>query len=392
MPHERATPDNREIRVNSKTRLTHALTGKSVDRTPVNFYEVGGFAVDPDAPDPFNIYNDPSWRPLLELAENETDLIRMVAPDARPAADNCRDALFSEKTEERDGARYTYRKVRVGGRTLTETQRRDAGVNTVWQVEHLLKGPDDARAFLELPDEVFAYEPDAASIMQAEEALGDRGLVMVDTGDPLCAAAALFSMEDYIAMAYTESALFHRLLEKFARHLYPFVEKTAAAAPGRLWRVYGPEYASEPYLPPPLFRDYVHEYTTPIIKLIHKHGGMARLHSHGRLRNILPIIAEMGADALDPVEPPPQGDITLREVRNLYGADMTLFGNIEVSTIETLESDAFEGLVKNTLREVAETSGKGFVLMPTAAPYGRRITANTLRNYETLVRLAKLTP
>jgi hypothetical protein len=123
--------------------------------------------------------------------------------------------------------------------------------------------------------------------------------------------------------------------------------------------------------------------------MIQQHGGIVRLHSHGRLRNILPIIAEMGADALDPVEPPPQGDISLGEVRQMYGDTLTLFGNIEVSAIEILEPDDFEQVVRKTLDEVNACPGKGFVLMPTAAPYGRHISTNTLRNYETLVRLVK---
>lgn len=373
--------------MDSRTRLLNALTGKPVDRIPVNFYEIGGFAVNPDDPDPFNVYNDPSWRPLIELAEQETDLIRMVKPKLIPASNNCRDEFFHVRKEERDGARYTHVEVHIGNKVLTETRRRDAGVDTIWQVEHLLKGPEDARAFLELPDEAFAFEPDVSAVHEKEDALGDCGLVMVDTEDPLCAAAALFSMEDYLTMAFMEPTLFHQLLEKFARSIYPRVEKVAAAVPGRLWRVYGPEYASEPYLPPSLFRDFVYEYTSPIIRIIQQHGGIVRLHSHGRLRNILPIIAEMGPDALDPVEPPPQGDISLGEVRQNYGNTLTLFGNIEVSAIETLEPAAFEKLVAETLRQVNSVPGKGFVLMPTASPYGRHISANTLRNYETLVRL-----
>ena len=44
------------------------LLGKPVDRPAVNFYEIGGFNIDPSDPDNFNVYNDPSWQPLLRLA------------------------------------------------------------------------------------------------------------------------------------------------------------------------------------------------------------------------------------------------------------------------------------------------------------------------------------
>ena len=33
--------------------------------------------------------------------------------------------------------------------------------------------------------------------------------------------------------------------------------------------------------------------------------------------------------------------------------------------------------------------GRGFVLMPSAAPYGRIISSNTMYNYETMVRLTE---
>ncbi len=63
-----------------RERLMATLCGEPVDRPAVNFYEIGGFKDDPSYPDEFNIYNDPSWKPLLELAEQQTDLIRMRSP------------------------------------------------------------------------------------------------------------------------------------------------------------------------------------------------------------------------------------------------------------------------------------------------------------------------
>ena len=48
----------------------------------------------------------------------------------------------------------------------------------------------------------------------------------------------------------------------------------------------------------------------------------------------------------------------------------------------------FEAVVRRTLAEGTAGEGRGFILLPTAATYGRRIPAQTLRNYETIVRLA----
>jgi len=371
-----------------RERLTATLRGEPVDRPAVSFYEIGGWPADPDDPDPFNIYNHPSWRPLLELAENQTDLIRLVHPVMNPLPGVDSEQFFNAQTWTENGSLFTRTTVNIGGRTLSSLTRRDPDIKTVWTIEHLLKDANDARAYLEIPDEVFIREPDVSGLFAEEEKLGDRGIVMVDTADPICIAASLFSMADYTVFAFVERGLFHKLLEKWARIILPMVEKVASEFPGRLWRICGPEYATEPYLPPALFREYVVGYTGPIVRAIEKHGGFARIHCHGRIRSVLPYFVEMGASATDPIEPPPQGDVELSYVRREYGRDLVLFGNIEVADIENMDPREFEKLVGRTLEEGTEGEGKGFVLMPTAAPYGRVITPTTMANYRTMVRLA----
>jgi hypothetical protein len=365
------------------------LRGESVDRPAVNFYEIGGFKFDRSNSDPFYIYNDPSWAPLIQLAEEETDIIRIVTPRKRTALSNPSSELFASECYEKDGSRYFRTTLKVGNRTLTSLARRDPDIDTNWFIEHLLKDVDDLKAYLELPDEIFDYELDISHMFEEEKILGDAGIVMVDTPDPLCMAASLFSMEDYLVIALTEQNLFHQLLEKFARYLYPVTEYVAREFPGRHWRIYGPEYATEPYLPPRLFREYVVNYTKPMVDIINKYGGYPRIHCHGRVKNVLPYIVEMGVVAIEPLEPPPQGDVELDWVRCEYGQDLVLMGNIEVSDIENLEPAEFEKVVIKSLRDGTSGKGKGFVLMPTACPYSRKIRPRTMANYETMVRLAK---
>jgi hypothetical protein len=325
---------------------------------------------------------------LLKLAEEQTDLIRMRKIRLKPSPDNCRDGFFQTETYYQAGTRFTRTTLRVGGRILTALDRRDPEVDTTWHVEHLLKSLDDLKAYLELPDEVFGAEPDLSNFVDADREVGDRGIVMVDSDDPICVAAMLFNMEDYVLLAYRERVWFHRLLEKLAPHFHARTEQVAMAFPGHLWRIYGAEFATEPYLPPRLFEEYVVRYTGPMVATIQKYGGYARLHCHGRIASALPYIREMGPTAIDPIEPPPQGDVQLAEVRREYGKDLVLFGNIEARDIEYLAPPDFEKVVVQALRDGTSGVGKGFVLMPTASPYGRTITPTTLANYETMVRLA----
>lgn len=373
-----------------RERLMATLRGEPVDRPAVCFYELNGLDQNFADPDPFNIFNDPSWKPLLDLTRDKSDVIVMRSvPFINTALDPAEELTSRETWYDERGSRIMRTVIRAAGRTLTSVARRDPDIDTVWTVEHLLKDVADFEAWLDLPQAPFSGEPDVHGVLDAEARIGDSGIVMIDTCDPLCVVALLFEMGLFTVTAVMENALMHRALEKVASVLQPQIEAIAKALPGRLWRIYGPEIASPPYLPPHLFEDYVVRYDTPMVEAIQRHGGYARIHSHGRLHDILDHIAATGCLALDPIEPPPQGDVTLGYVRRNYGPQMALFGNLEVSDIENLPTAAFAKKVETALREGTEGQGRGYVLMPSAAPYGRHLPAQTLRNYEEMIRLVE---
>jgi uroporphyrinogen-III decarboxylase len=297
--------------------------------------------------------------------------------------------LARTESEGDDTTRATTRTVRIGSRELRTRTRRNADMNTTWTEEHFLKDLADLDAYLSLPEPELAVEPSLDALLGVEQRLGDTGLAMISCGDPICAAAPLFDMSDYLVIAMTEPERFHRLLERLARPVWALTEAAAKAAPGRLWRICGPEYASPPYLPPALFREYVVRYTKPMVEMIQRHGGYVRLHSHGRLRDILDDIAGMGCDGLDPIEPPPQGDVPLREVRERHGRQMVLFGNLEASDLVNLPPEQFAAKIRQALDEGTAGTGRGFVLQPSACPCGRVISPRVLRNYELMVELAE---
>jgi len=365
------------------------LNGKPVDRPAVSFYEIGGFDVNPADPDRFNIYNSPSWQPLLRLAEEETDLIRMRAPERRPVAHNDASEFFKTETWEEGDSRFSRTTCKEAGRTMTALSRRDAALDTTWEVEHLLKDVGDLRAYLELPDSVEDYDVDVSKMAAEEATLGERGIVMVDVGDPICQAAALFSMADYTVVALTEPELFHRLLQRFARPIMERTERVAREFPGHLWRIFGPEYATPPYLPPRLFDEYVVRYTGPMVEAVQRYGGFARIHCHGRIKEVMPLIMKMHPSGIDPIEPPHQGNVELSYMRREYGRDLVLFGNIEITDIENLDPSIFEARCRQSILDGTTGPGCGFVLMPSASPYGREISRTTMANYRTMVRLVR---
>jgi uroporphyrinogen-III decarboxylase len=163
------------------------------------------------------------------------------------------------------------------------------------------------------------------------------------------------------------------------------VESVSRVMPGRLWRIYGPEYVAPPFLPVSFFQEYVVRYDKPIIDIIHQNKGFARVHAHGKVKEIMPDIIAMKADAIDPLEPPEQGDIELSDARKQYGEQLVLFGNIEVADIENMPSARFRPLVKKTISDGTSGCGRGFVLMPSSSPFGREINNLTMDNYKIMI-------
>lgn len=372
-----------------RERLTATFQGRPVDRPAVCFYEINGLDENPLDDSPFNIFSDPSWSPLLELAREKSDRIVLRGVAFKENLPDPVEPFAAVTTEQSGGSLFTTKTITVAGRTLVSRTRRDVGINTVWTLDHFIKSVEDLQALLQLPMETLKGTADPQPIVTAEQALGDTGVVMIDTPDPICLAAGLFSMELFTVIALTEQALLHRLLEKLAAFLYPLTDAIAVHLPGRPWRIYGPEYAAPPFLPPQLFRDYVVRYDQPLIDAIHAGNGFARLHAHGRLREILTDILATGCDGLDPIEPPPQGDMALHEVVAIAGRQLVLFGNLEVSDIENLPTELFRKKVDTALREGAGGQGRGFVLMPSACPIGRKLKTRSLENYRCMVERAE---
>lgn len=366
-----------------RQRLLATMRGQPVDRPALSFYELDG-SQDPADPDPFNIYADPSWRELLELTRERTDRILRLGVSC------CGDDPVVELTSARTwldaaGRRHHERRIRAGDRVLCEHTRRDPDLDTVWTLDHLLKDAADLAAWAALPVPADPGAADTAAFLAAEAALGEGGIMMVDTPDPLCEVANLMAMQDFTVICLEEPAVVERALARAAAILLPRIRRIAEALPGRLWRIFGPEYASPPYLPPRLYERLVVRWDREVVQAIQARGGWARIHCHGRLRSVLPHIATLGADGLDPIEPPPQGDMQLVEVRAAIGRDTVLFGNLEIADLENLPTTEVRIRTRRALAEGTSGPGRGFVLMPSASPYGRKLSPLTLANYRAVV-------
>lgn len=129
-----------------RERLLATLQGHPVDRPSVSFYELDG-QQDPTDSDQFNIFNHPSWKPLLELAKEKTDIIFMQSiPFRNEPPDPVAELRKTEKFFDESGNYITVQTICAGSRLLVLRQKRERDINTVWTVEYLCKDIDDFEA------------------------------------------------------------------------------------------------------------------------------------------------------------------------------------------------------------------------------------------------------
>lgn len=343
----------------SRERLQAVFAGKPVDRVPVSLYEFHGYY---DA----WIFDYPEYVAILDYAKGRTDRMqywRPTSPEPSFLLSVVDPGTVEAKHWRENGSIYTRTLVHTPRGDLSMLQRRDEGVHTSWKLEHLCKTPEDAERIMSLPTR--PYLPPVGSFFELDAELGDDGIVLGDVSDALSLSVDLFGFSTYLLLFVERSDIVFRLLDFLQARLLTYLEHLLAGGAVTVYRITGPEYATVPYMSPSAFERLVVSYDRAIIDLLHRYGATARLHSHGRIRDALPSFKSMQIDATDPLEPPPDGDVTPSEIRRVLGDEVVLIGNIEERLFEIGTKDEIETAVKTIIDEL---DGRGLILCPTAMP------------------------
>lgn len=356
-----------------RQRLLATLRGDPTDRVPVSLYEIDGFtaAACPD---------HASYGPIRETARRRLDNMVFCGGGIPGPMGFLMSAggedLVTRETHVEGDSRVTTTRVRTPKGPLQTVTRRNPATYTTWTTEYLLKGPDDVDRLLSLP---YQRAPvDISNVRAVQEKVGDRGIPLVDIGDPIGAAGYLMEFQALLELVAFDRVRVRALLDWALERMLHVTESLLGQGAGPLFRVCGAEFATPPYMRPDDFRALVVDYDRPLFELIHDYGQRVRLHCHGNLRQVLDLIMELEPDALDPVEGPPGGDITLGEVKRAVGDSICLMGNIQESMFELATERELRDEVRRTL-DVGAPGGR-FVLLPTATPITVPLPTHVERN------------
>jgi uroporphyrinogen decarboxylase len=112
---------------------------------------------------------------------------------------------------------------------------------------------------------------------------------------------------------------------------------------------------------PKITRDLSLDGLKQITGMCKKNNIISHLHCCGFSKELVKMSAEeTDLDVIEPLEPPPQGDVNLKEIKQKYGAKLVLKGNLQTSKVMLADVKTVERAAIEAIEDAAE--GGGFVL------------------------------
>ncbi len=361
----------------SRERLLTVLKGGIPDRVPVTLYE-------------HTPYNDewanrePSYAPLLELEAQYGDSFVRGPIDA-PVLLGDPNAVYGQEQKHEGGSVLRSIEIETAKGKLRAVSRCHPGQMTFWQIEPLIKSDEDIERVLSLPDP--PTQVNAQALRSLEARVGDHGILCFSLGDAVGHVVGLFDFEDFVMRCYTDDGPIRALLDKAQEQVLRATRAIGGAVKNAVFRLWGPEYCGAPLMNPTVyFPRYVVERDQAATRAIHETGNFSVIHCHGRLRDILDMIADIGADALEPIEilPLATADVTLAEVKKRIGQHMSVMGAMQAVKLEKDSPAQIRQQVRHAI-EAGKPGGR-FVVLPTAAPFMVPLPPQVLANYEAMFK------
>jgi hypothetical protein len=359
----------------SKERLLTVLRRGRPDRVPVTIY---GYSRHDDA-----WYNrEPSYAPLIELETRYGDSF-VSAPVDCPVFIGDPNVVRGEEEVHPDGSVVMRTEIDTPKGKLKAVSRRDPGLMTNWQIEPLVKSDEDIERLLSMPDP--PAEVKVKRLGDLERRIGEDGILCFSVGDALGHVVGLFDFEDFVMRCYADDGPILALLDKAQEQVLRAIRAIGPQVKNAAFRLWGPEYAGAPLMDPlTYFARYVVDRDRQATDAIHSTGNFSVIHCHGRLHDLLDMIVDIGADALEPLETLPMStaDVTLAELKQRVGSRICLMGAVQAHTLETGTAEAVRQQVREAI-EVAAGDG-GFVLLPTSPPFMVPLEARSLDNFRAM--------
>ncbi|MEW6359852.1 MAG: uroporphyrinogen decarboxylase family protein [Planctomycetota bacterium] len=337
----------------SRERLMSIFQGQAPDRPAIKLWSAS----------PSQKARHPAYEPVLRLAVEATDL--MVSAGSPFNLHWGTAAAEISKSQERptDSPEWVevVTHIRTADRTLQSIHTKSTVGKPGYQKEHLFKEPDDIRRMLAVPYQPHPFSAD--SFRATEKAVGERGVAMFSLDHAMYGLERMIGSENFALWSLERRDLLTEAIEALSRRICEHVKRAFEAGLKPIFAWVGPELCIPPLMSPRDFEDFVFRFDKPLCDLIHEGGGYVWVHCHGKMGPVLERFVAMGVDVLNPIEPPPMGDVTLAQAFDRVGDRMGLEGGIETHDLMMAAPEHIRKLVREAM---AAGRGRRFILCPSS--------------------------
>lgn len=342
------------MKLTSRERIMRIFQNKEIDRPALKLW---GY-------EPNLTAANPAYRPVCETAAEKSDIFVGVASNMNVYCGKHAGALIEREYNDTDSPLWRDR------HTVFHTPKGDLhGVerfSTVgepsYTTEYMIKEPEDLDKLLSMPYVQDDY--DSSRFFRQKALLGDRGVVMSSLDHAGYALQRITGSENLALFSVDCREKVDEVIGVYAKRLAGCAKAILASGVVAPFMWVGPELFVPPLLSPQDFDDFIFKYDKPICDLIHNAGGYVWVHCHGKVAHLVGRYIEMGVDILNPLEPPKNGDINLREIVAKYGNRIGWEGNIEIQEILQAGPERLKALIDACV-EAGNESGR-FILCPSA--------------------------
>jgi uroporphyrinogen-III decarboxylase len=294
--------------------------------------------------------------------------------------------IESEVLEESRDRRLLKHTVRTPRGELCSVRELRRGQDTGWTVKPLVESREELAMLAEVP---FAVDEEAVArgirnYQEVEAESGNGALPMAALSSPMVCISGCMSLEMFLELSLTDAGWMEELCEEILRRQMAIYSRVFRPGMRTVMVIGGSEQCTPPLMAPECYDRLVVPFETRLIKFLHGAGIPVQIHCHGKVRHALGCMLREGADATDPVEPPPAGDVTYEEARGIVGQRMTLVGNLEWGMLES----ARPGEIRLHVRQLLSHGRRRLILAASAGPISA-ITPRLADNYRAWVDAAE---
>ncbi len=306
----------------------------------------------------------PDYAPVRDAARELTDLMVDFGAPFDLYCGRHRDRHVAVREEPTDSSLWVdvVRTVRTPRGLLQSVLTRSTQNRPGYQKEYLLKEPDDIPRLLSLPYDPFEFDPQ--TYHETDRRTGDAGIVLLRLDHAMYGLQRLIGSENFALWSFEAEPLMLEAMQVFAERIRDHARTILATGLRPIFGWIGPELAIPPLMSVDHFRRYVFDLDKPLIDLLHDAGSRVWVHCHGKMSPVIELFADMGVDVLNPVEPPPMGDVTLNEAFSMVEDRMALEGNIETHDLMTEDRPELKTKIDACL--AAATGDRRLILCPSS--------------------------